>query len=711
MELNKNCIEILQYLRKKQGFVKIGELAKEYKLTDRAIRYRIDKIESFLVKNGFQYLEKQHLKGVRLVDEPKLQKFLDDFIGNYTPYRYVYSKDERFKFIILKLLEDNNPMNISYFEKKLCISRNTVLKELDKVEKWLNERNIKMLRKPRVGINVNGKEVDKRKAILETMSKSVSTEDIVNYVNRRICQSKINNLQFDILFSDIDIDFIDKIIKNSEIKLERQFSDEAYGSLVTHVALMIKRIQLNKSIYLPELKINYMNCKEEYKVANNIIYEVENHYNIKIPIEEKSYIVLHLLGAKVIKNDTVYQNKDEYKIDDLYVVVNNMTDDFEKIYAVELGKNRGKVVDGLLMHLRPSIYRIKFNLKLVNPFLREIKVKYKELFINTKIIMKHLENYIGKPIDDNEVAYVVLHYGAALKNCEKKKNFKARIVLVCGTGIGTARMVASQIVNEFDVKIVNIVSSREVKKLDSKDYDFIISTVYIANVDEKKYIKISPLFLKNDYKKLKSNLNLKYKRNSNDDEVKFVKKIMNIVDKYSDIKDRNQLEYEIMYAVKNKNYNEGRVEVFQYGLKDLLKWENIKLNVKCRKWKEAIKIGTSILIENNSISKSYEEAIIKSFKDLGPYMVVAPGIVLSHAKPSDGVNNTSMSLITLDKPVKFNHKLNDPVKLIVTLATKDEKSHLKAMRELMELFMNSEDLKEIFNAINKEKVIEIINKY
>lgn len=52
MELNKNCIEILQYLRKKDDFVRIQELAEIYKLTDRAIRYKIDKIEQFMVKSS-----------------------------------------------------------------------------------------------------------------------------------------------------------------------------------------------------------------------------------------------------------------------------------------------------------------------------------------------------------------------------------------------------------------------------------------------------------------------------------------------------------------------------------------------------------------------------------------------------------------------------------------------------------------------------------
>lgn len=65
-------------------------------------------------------------------------------------------------------------------------------------------------------------------------------------MNSRIVKSKLNNLQFDLLFSDIDIDFLDVLVRIAESKLRREFSDMAYGNLITHLALMIKRLQLNK---------------------------------------------------------------------------------------------------------------------------------------------------------------------------------------------------------------------------------------------------------------------------------------------------------------------------------------------------------------------------------------------------------------------------------------------------------------------------------
>lgn len=114
MVLNKDCTDILKYLWNKDDYVAIPELAEIYKVTNRAIRYKIDKIEDFLVTNGFDYLEKQHSKGVKIIKTKDLEEFLEGFLGEHTPYKYVYSKEERFEFMVIKLLQSSSPINLSY---------------------------------------------------------------------------------------------------------------------------------------------------------------------------------------------------------------------------------------------------------------------------------------------------------------------------------------------------------------------------------------------------------------------------------------------------------------------------------------------------------------------------------------------------------------------------------------------------------------------
>lgn len=700
MQLDERSTLILQYLRSKGDFINTKTLSEKFGVTDRTIRYDIDKIERFLVKNGFEYLDREHGKGVRLKNSKELENFIDKFVNTDTPYKYNYSREERQKIIILELLQSNQPLQISNFEKILYVSRNTVLNELDVVEEWLRDRNLKLIRKPRVGLYVLGSEINKRKAIMDIASDTITTEELINYMNNKIAATKVDNFQFETLFSDIDLNFLNGLINYAENRLNRKFSDEAYTNLITHISIMIKRIQLGKKIYIPDINFEYIQNTDEYETSREIVERIEKKFNIMVPKEEIEYIALHLLGAKALKSNDIEK-------DDLYNVVKTMTLEMEQIYNVVFS-NKEKIIQDLVIHLRPTIYRIKFDLKLYNPLYDNIIRNYKELFKDTKLVLRHLERYIGKEIGDHEVSYVALHFGAALKNSSNRERTKPKIIVVCSTGIGTAKMIATQLNERYDIEVVDTLSLRTLQKYRG-DYDYIISTIDLPNLKSSEYVKVSSLMLKKDFDEIEKHFNLRYiEPDKNDDSL--VINLMNIIDKYASIEDRQRLEYELLYEIKEHRksiLNERRTHM----LGDLLKRDVIELNVDCKDWKDAIRKGTQSLIDKGFIEESYTEAIFRSFEENGPYMVVGPGIVLAHARPEDGVNELCMSLITLKEGINFGNETNDPVKLIVTFGAVDNESHLKALSQLMELFMNNKDINKIISSTTKDEVLDIIHKY
>lgn len=146
-------------------------------------------------------------------------------------------------------------------------------------------------------------------------------------------------------------------------------------------------------------------------------------------------------------------------------------------------------------------------------------------------------------------------------------------------------------------------------------------------------------------------------------------------------------------------------------LDKLLSSEFINLNVECFTWREAIIEGAKPLLEKDLIEKKYIDAIFRNFEEIGPYMVIAPQIVLSHARPDNGVEKLSMSMITLKTPINFGNELNDPVKIVVTLAASDNETHLQALVDLMDLFIDRKDMEVIFSSDNKKEVIEIIKRH
>lgn len=143
-------------------------------------------------------------------------------------------------------------------------------------------------------------------------------------------------------------------------------------------------------------------------------------------------------------------------------------------------------------------------------------------------------------------------------------------------------------------------------------------------------------------------------------------------------------------------------------LEDLLVKENIRIDTKSYTWEEAIKEAAKPLLEKESIEARYVEAMINSVKENGPYIVIDEYIALAHARPKDGVNELSMSMLKVDKSIDF---LGEEVKVVVVLAATDNTKHIEALASLTELFMEEDSKEKILKATEIEEIHELVKKY
>ena len=79
----------------------------------------------------------------------------------------------------------------------------------------------------------------------------------------------------------------------------------------------------------------------------------------------------------------------------------------------------------------------------------------------------------------------------------------------------------------------------------------------------------------------------------------------------------------------------------------------------------AIELAGDLLVASGRVTPEYTTAMVEVLDTHGPYFVIAPGIALAHAKPSESVLATGLSLVTLAEPIVFGNEANDPVKLVL----------------------------------------------
>ncbi|GAK20960.1 ascorbate-specific PTS system, EIIA component [Vibrio sp. JCM 19052] len=151
------------------------------------------------------------------------------------------------------------------------------------------------------------------------------------------------------------------------------------------------------------------------------------------------------------------------------------------------------------------------------------------------------------------------------------------------------------------------------------------------------------------------------------------------------------------------------------GLKQsLIDNNSIKLQAKASNWREAIKIGTDMLIASGAIQPSYHDAIISSVEELGPYICIAPNLALPHARPENGVIRTAFALVTLEKPIYFEGE-DEPVDVLITLAGSSSDEHMEGLMEVTQVLDDEDsetgvDLDKLRRCRSKTDVFNVIDE-
>ena len=705
--INERCAEILYHIINEQRPIKVNEFSEKFKISSRTIRYDIDKIDDFLLINELTLLERDPKLGISYnVNEDHIEK-LKMLISNKEFNEYIVNPDERINYILISMFESNGYVVIDKLAEDIKVSRTTINNDLMKVRKWLKDHKLKLEAIPSKGIKIIGNEKDYRSAVLyllfESLNFNINTESI-----RKVDKDSKNKLDesFNKIFENLDIDVIKETVGTAEKQLNRYLSDESYSALVLHIALAIKRIQLGKDIHMSFNELKTLKISNEFSVASTMVKILQEKFSITFPIDEIGYITLHLLSGKE-NNNKVEIHKDGNWLQ-VQTLSRKIIENAGNIMGVGF-VNDDILYEGLLKHLGPTIYRLKNNLPLYNPMLEEIKQQYRFIFNSVEGSVAPLETFVGMKIPDEELGYITIHFGAAY---ERKKNTHKntyKVILVCSTGVGTSKLLESRLNSEFNNFIITeTVSSHQIKLIDLENIDLILSTIPFKYLS-KPVLNVSPMLQGNDIDKInkfcKENLPIKekdFKKQSS-----LLDEILLIVENNCSITSRTKLIHELSNCLENIGLLDIK-EVYQPMLSELLTKNTIKVNVEASDWEDAVRKGGELLVENGSVEPRFIDAMIETVKEMGPYIVIVPGIALPHARPSDGVIKMGMSLIKLATPVNFGSKENDPVSVVISLGAIDNHSHMKALSTLVNLFNNDEKIEILKNANSLEEILPLL---
>lgn len=134
----------------------------------------------------------------------------------------------------------------------------------------------------------------------------------------------------------------------------------------------------------------------------------------------------------------------------------------------------------------------------------------------------------------------------------------------------------------------------------------------------------------------------------------------------------------------------------------------IELRADAADWRAAVRVAADVLARTGAATAAYGDEMVRMIDEHGPYVVIAPGLALAHARPGPAVLADGLAIVTLATPVAFGHPHNDPVSVVLGLAIATADEHLAAVASLANVFNDSSAVLDLAAATTSDEVLRIM---
>ncbi len=672
--LNQRCMDIIQKFIDYDGENNIKELEKIFKISERTVRNDIDKIDRYLLENSLSGINKTYGGVLKIEDIEKVKELF------YNESLTGFSSEERVEYIVIKSLLEKN-LNLTHFSEELDVSRTTIANDIKDVKKLLDEFSIELEADHKNGFLIKGLEDSIRKLFLKILMRTYGRK-LNKFVESSLSKIRIENTKG----IEIFLSYIQK-------KLDIVMSDEAFKVINLYLEIMIRRIQEGYNLTRVSNE-NFLRGTKEYEQVKEFLPLLNSYYEIQISEFEVLTICDFILGSHTYNfNSKYFDNWIEIEL-----LVKKMVQKFNKEIDVDISQDK-ILLDGLINHIKPTIYRIKNNIELQNSIYNEVIESYPDVFFIVKKSILELEDFIGKKMGDDEISFLVMYFKAALDR--NRKNRVKNILVVCSLGYGSSKLLGQQLKDSFAVNIVDTIPFNLLKRYQFENkIDLIVTTLDIREDLKIKTIKVSPILSEEDLKVLRATGLAKSRSKY------YMSEVINSIEKHCDIKNIELLKKELNAIFGERLINNIITE--RASIKNANE-NSIFLNLEAVDWQEAISKSGDILHTLGYCSENYKNEMIEVINSYGSYMILEKGVAIPHAKIEEETSKTGFAIIKLKNPVVFPD--GEEVDVLFPFSSKDGKEHLELLIDITEMLSNFGFAKFLRGVKTKDDILKFVNLY
>ena len=509
--INKRQMHIIDLLNDSVEWLTGKEIANVLNVTDRTIRSDIEAINEYY---DCVLIVANRRLGYR-IDETLLSK-QDIETKEIIPQ----TSHERCIWLIHELLFKSKEINLIQVQERVFVSGYSIDNDLKKIRKMISDYPSLKLIRSKNHVRLIGDEREKRQ-----LYKHLLTEETQgNFMNLNSIANLWN--QFDLLE-------IKDIFEHVCNQYDYHIRDVAFPMIMIHAGIAIERIINHNYIQSGQFD-QRLKESEEYNISLAFFELVSQTINVEVVENEVSLFTLILLG----KGSQNYRQSKDIPVEYL---VNQVIEKMKEIFDIDFSKDWDLQV-GLSTHIQSLIERQRNNVNITNMYLKEIKRKYPLVFEMAIHSGEVISEYTGKHINENELAFLALHLGAAYERENAKERYHVIAIIPHNQMLSKPCVDKLNLRFEERMEIIKTFGFFEEKQVQNYHPDLIITTVPLKHQLDIPTVQISLFVNYEDESKVFQTLNALDKNKNRDDFVSLIKELIrkdlfHVVDEMNSSKD------------------------------------------------------------------------------------------------------------------------------------------------------------------------------
>ena len=475
MELTARMRAILSVLLTADGYVPAERIASVLGVSARTVTREMHGLEAVLMPHGITLLRRTGAGFMLAGDVENLAAFRKRLAADEDAQEEL-TPDQRRSVLASRLLMADEPMKLFTLARLLNVTDSTISHDLDRIQPIFAEQGITLVRRPGLGVYVEGAERDIRSALVRSIHDRMDEKELLALIGDDEDGEGAASAADRALLGLVDgaqIRTIDEIVAAQT--RGRHIPDTARVGLVVHLALAVRRMQQSDAIAMDAGTLGELRRTEEFAAARMIAVQLGKVFSLSVPEAEIGYITMHLLGARGTALPAGAGRVDNFRLVQIAQSIMRLAS--EKSGA-PLIRSR-TLLSGLVNHLAPALHRLKLHMDIRNPLLAQMEAEHPELMELARYSTRMMEEEARAPLPADEIAYIAIHIGAALTEAGGDRPV-VRVLVACPTGLGTSRLLASRIRRAYErIRVVGELSSLALtaQEITRRAVDFVVSTV------------------------------------------------------------------------------------------------------------------------------------------------------------------------------------------------------------------------------------------